>query len=560
MKRHLTWLLPVVLTMVACTSPSTEEPTSIAFPTTTPVATPIYLPENATTGARILARGYLVVGIRYDLPPFGFITEAGEPAGFGVDAGHELARRWLGDEQAVRFKQVRTDTAVEHLEAGDIDIVVTAVTHTQAREAGADFTLTYFIDGQALLIRAEDAATITHPQSLAGRTVGVSAWSESEEALRAVVAFTPTFHTYGRFGDAVDALKQGDVDSVADFRRRLFWGRQLYPETSIVGQYTSLPVSIAYPQNDPFLANLVNLTFQEMVDDGTYAELYRQYFGPEYPPVIEQWPGDTVPNLADTPLTTDPVDTIAAIQARGRVSVAFVDHAPFAYYDENGVVVGYEASLVRQMARYWLGDSTAVDFVVVSEQAGREMLSKGQVDLLIGGLPHTREAEMEIDFATTTYMGGQGLLVQAGTVITDLVNLDGHRVAVVSGRGTEEVLLREAELAAVSVSVIHQPTLENALVLLSEGQVIAIAGERADLLGPAYERPGLGVLPLRFTQVPLAVGLPQGDSAFRDVVNLTLLALKSEGQFVTLYATWFDDTPIGLEAWPGVPYRTLSLR
>ena len=251
MKRHLAWLFALVLTLVACTSPATEEPPPIAFPTTTPVPTPIYLPEHATTGARILARGHLVVGIRYDLPPFGFITEAGGPAGFGVDMGHELARRWLGDEQAVRFQQVRTDTMVEHLEAGDVDIVITAVTHTQAREAGADFTLTYFIDGQALLVRSEDAAEITHPQDLAGRAIGISTRSESEEALRAVVAFTPTFQSYERFGDAVDALELGEVDSVADLRRRLFWGKQLYPETDIVGQYTSIPVSIAYPE-DPF--------------------------------------------------------------------------------------------------------------------------------------------------------------------------------------------------------------------------------------------------------------------------------------------------------------------
>jgi polar amino acid transport system substrate-binding protein len=240
--------------------------------------------------------------------------------------------------------------------------------------------------------------------------------------------------------------------------------------------------------------------------------------------------------------------------------VGFVDNMPFAYYDENGVVVGYEASLVRQMAGYWLGDTTAVDFVVVSEEAGREMLGAGQVDLMIGGLPHTRAAEMEIDFATTTYMAGEGLMVQAGTVITDLLDLDGHRVAVVSGRGSEEVLLEEAEVAGISVTVVQQPTLENALVLLEEGQVIAIAGERADMLGPSYARPGVGVLPWRLTQVPLGLGLPPGDSAFRDVVNFTLQTMRSEGQFVTLYATWFDDTPIGIEMWPGAPYRSLSLR
>jgi ABC-type amino acid transport substrate-binding protein len=86
-----------------------------------------------------------------------------------------------------------------------------------------------------------------------------------------------------------------------------------------------------------------------------------------------------------------------------------------------------------------------------------------------------------------------------------------------------------------------------------------VVGERADLLGPAYATPGLGVLPLRLTWVPLALGFPQGDSAFRDLVNLTLQAMKAEGQFDALYTSWFDDALPLLEVWPGAPYRALRL-
>ena len=65
---------------------------------------------------------------------------------------------------------------------------------------------------------------------------------------------------------------------------------------------------------------------------------------------------------------------------------------------------------------------------------------------------------------------------------------------------------------------------------------------------------------LHRVEVPLALGLPPGDSAFRDLVNMTLLAMKADRQFDTIYSTWFDDTPVALEDWPGSPYRPLSLR
>lgn len=562
-------LLIVPLLLTACASGETAEVTRTPIPvTTSSPPTPTPLPEDATTGARIRARGYLLVGVRYDLEPFGFVTDEGEIAGFSVDLGRELAHRWLGDTQAVQFRQVRSDTAIENLQAGSVDIVIAALTHTQDREAGADFSLAYFIDGQALLVRAADATAIGGLADLEGRPVGVVAWEEAQWALQEAVPFTPTLQTYDRFDGAVAALGRGEVDAVADARHRLFWGKRILGQAAIAGQYTAAPVALAFPQDDPFFADLVNLTFQEIVADGTYADLYARWFAPDLPPVIERWPGEEVPSLADAPVVTNVSDTIAAIQSRGRLAVALVsDRAPFAYADTTGTSAGYEVSLVQLMAERWLGDGAAVDFTPTTLEAGKEMLRTGQADLLVGGLAHTRATELELDFSLTTYVAGEGVLVRAGTLVTDVTSLEGQQVAVVEGSGSGEVLLAAAQGAGISLAVLPQPTLEAAIASLEEGQVVAVAGDRADLLhalsgaegGLAYVTPGLGVPPLRLTQVPLALGLPPGDSAFRDLVNLTLQAMKAEGQFDAAYAAWFDDAFPALEIWPGAPHRVLRL-
>jgi len=554
------WLLLIALLLTACTAGGGTETAGTVSPTTTPpLPTPTPLPDDATTAARIHARGYLLVGVRYDLQPFGYVTEEGEVAGFDVDLGRELARRWLGNAQAVQFRQVRSDTGIEHLQAGDVDLVIAALTHTQDREAGADFSLPYFVDGQALLVRAADATVIGGLAGLEGRPVGVVAGGEARATLQAAVPFTLTLHPYDRFDAAVAALGRGEVDGVANLRRRLFWGARSLPQTAIVGQYTAVPVALAFPQDDPFFADLVNLTFQEMVADGTYAHLYGRWFAPESPPAVERWPGEEVPGLADGPVVAEVPETIAAIQSRGRLAVALVDHAPFAYVDATGAPAGYEVSLVRQMVGRWLGDGTAVDFITTTVETGKEMLRTAQADLLVGGLAHTRAAELELDFSLTTYVAGEGLLVRAGTLVTDVTDLRGQQVAVVEGSGSREVLLAAAQDAGVWLTVLPRPTLEAAIALLEEGYVVAVAGERADLMGPAYATPGLGVLSLRLTQVPLALGLPPGDSAFRDLVNLTLQTMKAEGEFDALYTTWFYDAPLALEVWPGAPYRALRL-
>ena len=555
-------LLLIALLLTACAGEESVDVAPTSAPSVLPTLppTPTSLPDGATTGARIRARGYLLVGVRYDLQPFGYVTDEGMVAGFGVDMGRELARRWLGDAQAVQFRQVRSDTAVEHLQAGDVDIVITALVHTQAQEAGADFSLPFFSDGQALLVRAADAPAISGPMSLEGRLVGVVAREEAEDALRGVVPFTLMLQTYDRFDAAVAALGRGDVDAVADLRRRLFWGSRLLPETAIVGQYTAAPVALAFPQDDAFFADLVNLTFQQMVADGTYADLYARWMGPDLPPAVERWPGEQVPALANAPLVVSVPDTISAIQARGRlVVVSPPDRSPFVYVDVTGAPAGYEVSLVRQMAEHWLGDGAAVEFITTTVETGRDMVRTGQADMLVGGLAHTRAAELELDFSLTTYIAGQGLMVWAGTPFSNVMSLNGQPVAVVEGDGNRELLLAAARDVGARLTVLPRANVEAAVALLERGYVVAVAGDRADLLGPAYATPGLGVLPLRLSQVPLALGLPPGDSAFRDLVNLTLQAMKTEGEFDALYTAWFDDAPPALEVWPGAPYRVLRL-
>ena len=80
----------------------------------TPTPESVYSSEMSTA-ARILARGEIVVGVRYDLEPFSYITANSELAGLEIDLARELARRWLGDPNALSFRQVRSDSAFQQL-------------------------------------------------------------------------------------------------------------------------------------------------------------------------------------------------------------------------------------------------------------------------------------------------------------------------------------------------------------------------------------------------------------------------------------------------------------
>ena len=51
----------------------------------------VNLPESMSTAARITQRGTLRVGVKFDLPPFGFSSAEGQIVGFDVDIAREFA-------------------------------------------------------------------------------------------------------------------------------------------------------------------------------------------------------------------------------------------------------------------------------------------------------------------------------------------------------------------------------------------------------------------------------------------------------------------------------------
>ncbi|MGD1992009.1 MAG: transporter substrate-binding domain-containing protein [Anaerolineae bacterium] len=535
-------------------------PETLNTPQVTPTPSPTPFPAQVPVPSRIRERGALVVGVRYDLPPFCSVTADGTLSGFDLDLARELARRWLGDPDAVHFRQVRSDTAADHLQAGEVDLVLAGMIHTQDREEQVDFGPAYFWDGHAFLVRAADAVSITAPADLVGRPVGTVSGSGAEEVLRASVSFTPTLQAYDDFDQALTALAQGEIDAVADLRRRLVRGLSTVPDTVIVGRHTSAPVAAAYVHDQPGFADLVAFTFWNIFSDGTYDSLYARWFPGDTVPTLNGPPGSAAFSLEAAAGMPPPNDALASIQSGGWLRVGIVsDRWPFAYFDEVGDPAGYEVRLVRALADRWLGDWTAVEFIPGTLEEGLQRVSAGEVDMLIGAVPWTREEMLRVDFSLPIYVTGQGLMARLDTPVEGVSGLAGQTVAAVEGSGSAEVLRKVGQEAGISAVLRSYPTLEDALGALEAGEVVAVLGERRDLLRLSYVTPGVYVTADRLTERPLALALPPGDSDFRDLVNLTLQAMARDGQFGTLYREWFDESPPELEPWPGEPVYPLRI-
>jgi polar amino acid transport system substrate-binding protein len=572
MARRCRWLCWVALSLVAviCVACGedgffTQATPTVQLTVSTPSAIP--LPPEASTAARIRSRGHMVVGVRYDDEPFGFVDEQGNLVGFDVDLAREFASRWLGDRNAVQFAQVTNDTVVERVETGQVDLVIGTLTPNQSDARRIAYSAPYYYDGLTLVVRSSNSVTdtvaINGPTDLDGAVVGVVEEADTEAPLlRAASAAVPQVVYYANYYAAMAGLDSGVLAAVVGPRRTLERLAADRSGVALLPRFTRNAYAIGVPTEDGPLRDLVNVTLMDIFSDGTYQRLFQQWLPNESPPDLEIWTGTSRLSFSDLGDTMAPApSTIQEIASRGYLLVGLVDdHLPFGDFDASAVGRGFEAELARVFAGRWLGDVAAVQFVRHSEESGIAALKAGQIDLLAAQLPHTQPREDDIDFSQTIYQGGIGLLVNATSEIASFADLRGGTVAVPREGFTGDVVQKASARADVPVAVVTVSSVDEALAGVAEGRYDAYASWRVDLLELAYANPGFLVLDDRLTSRPLALGLRQNDSAFRDLVNFTLQEFVAENGFVALYDDWFGtDPPYGVDIWPGVPYRPLQI-
>jgi len=530
--------------------PKEEEGLPSAFIAPTPEAT---FPPQMTTMARMLARGEIVVGVRYDLEPLSYITGNSELVGLEIDLARELARRWLGNPDAVRFRQVRSDSAFQHLANGTVDIVLAGVIHTQEMENQADFSPAYFMDGLAFLTFPE--LNIQDLTGLQDRHIGVVTWTGSRATIDTTVPVSKTFVAYDNFFDAIEALRTREIDIYGDMRHRLERARRLVAGTVVVAQTTWEPMAMAYRQDDPFFANLVTLTFQDMAMDGTRDALYVNWLPGVSPPSPSLLPGSApAPMPTETPQQLSTLDILARIRGRGSLAVGyFTDRWPYSGNRADGVPTGFEVRLVERITEQWLGSRQVVTFVPVTEIDAFTRLAQGEVDMLIGNWIHTREAELQVDFSLQIIDDGVSIFSLAAAPVADLAALGGRPAGVLAGSEGERVLPGLAQAAGVGLSTVQYADVAGAIAGLQQGEVAAVVAERRALLEILFTQPGFAMTDQRYTYRPVAIVLPQGDSVYRDLVNLTLASLQADGSYQELYSVWFDDPVPMLDVRPGHP-------
>ncbi len=227
----------------------------------------------------IKQRGRIIVGVKADFPPFGFIEEGGRHAGYDLDIAREIARLLLGSPDRVQFVTVTSANRIPMLQTNQIDIVIATMTITSARKEVIDFSVPYFCSGHLILTR-QDVANINRFADLNGRRVATVQGSTGD---RVTLALAPQAQriTFGQNSEALLALKDGRVDAfVQDDVLLLAFAKQ-DRMLKVVGWPPQMPgpYGMGVRKGDRDLLAAVNVALAQIRSQGIYEKLFAKWFG-----------------------------------------------------------------------------------------------------------------------------------------------------------------------------------------------------------------------------------------------------------------------------------------
>jgi polar amino acid transport system substrate-binding protein len=229
---------------------------------------------------RILQKGELVVGTAASMPPLNMTTKSGEIIGFEVDLAKMMANA-MGVR--LRLETMEFSRLLSALENGKVDMVLSGMTITPARNLKVAFVGPYFISGKAFLTKIETIAKAKEATEVNSSNVRLTALRGSTsqyfvEQVLPKVQFVPAKD----YDEAVKLVIQGKVQAmIADYPICVV-SVYRYPNEGLLAVITPLtyePLGIAVPSYDPHLVNWIENFLDSLEETGGMDELTARWFG-----------------------------------------------------------------------------------------------------------------------------------------------------------------------------------------------------------------------------------------------------------------------------------------
>ncbi len=228
----------------------------------------------------------IVVGTNAEFPPFEYIDNNGDIAGFDV-----ALMKAVGEEMGykVKFSNMEFKSLLGAISTGGIDAAIAGMTITEDRLKSVDFSDPYFSANQCIILQSgnEEIKTL---EDLNGKKISVQEGTTGDimatpdEENEIITDKSTVVKRFKKGTDAVLELKNGGVDAViidsspaqkfvaanGDTLKLI----EIDPETAEPEDY-----GIAVAKGNEEMVLMLNEGLAKIKENGVYDELIEQYFG-----------------------------------------------------------------------------------------------------------------------------------------------------------------------------------------------------------------------------------------------------------------------------------------
>jgi glutamate transport system substrate-binding protein len=225
--------------------------------------------------------------------------------------------------------------------------------------------------------------------------------------------------------------------------------------------------------------------------------------------------------------------TIDRAAQRGKLIVAIQEAPGLAQRSpSSGKYTGFDIALLDLLARDLGVDPAATSFKPLAASSREAALSRGEVDLVLGGYEITAARSAKVDVVGPYLVLPLRLVSSANSPVTDLDSLDQGKVCAPAGSPAAKALTDRGQRPQIRDTL-------GACVNLLGGPVAAIAGDQVTLSTVLAKAPGtLRVIgePLGTTEYGIAVAL--GDHVLRERITAVLQRMIDNGTWTRLYTDY----------------------
>lgn len=268
--------------------PAGAEDLEGADKTAPPPVTEDNAPEVLTgTLKKIRDSGSVTIGDREASFPFSYIRQGGPPIGYSIDLClgivDEIRRELGGAPVAVAYQSVTSETRMDAVMSGKVDLECGSTTSNIERQKSVAFSPVIFVAGTKLLVKR--GSGIASYRDLSGKTLIVTSGTTNEKAMRLLndkYKLGITILAGRDHQESYDALVSGKADAFATddvLLTGFIAANKAQDKLEVLGDYlTYEPYGIMFRRDDPEMASAVSRAFATMASTGALVATYHKWF------------------------------------------------------------------------------------------------------------------------------------------------------------------------------------------------------------------------------------------------------------------------------------------